>query len=80
MNLKNLSTFVTKKSEKEKKNNFTHMPNKDSVDVNTYLFGSQSKTDLKKSISKKTKSKKSPFQNVKVDNKDFEIIKIIGRG
>ena len=32
------------------------MPNKDSVDVNTYLFGSQSKTDLKKSQSKKTKS------------------------
>ena len=80
MNLKNLSTFVTKKSEKEKKSNFTRMPNKDSVDVNSYLFGSQSKTDLKKSQSKRSKSKKSPFQNVKVDNKDFEIIKIIGRG
>ena len=56
------------------------MPNKDKKNVKKYLYEKKSKTDLKKTQSKRAKSKKSQFKNVKVDNKDIEIIKIIGRG
>lgn len=47
--------------------------------MNIYLEVNQ-KLILKNHNLKNTKVKKSPFQNVKVDNKDIEIVKIIGRG
>ena len=78
--LKSLSTFVTSKKEKEKQKNTTRMPNKNQISVNDYLFGDQSKTDVKKIQPKKGIKKKSTFQNVKVEYNDFEIIQIIGRG
>ena len=78
--LKSLSTFVTSKKEKEKQKNSTRMPNKNQISVNDYLFGDQSKTDVKKIQPKKGIKKKSTFQNVHVEYTDFEIIKIIGRG
>ena len=56
------------------------MPNKNQIKVNDYLFGDQSKTDVKKIQPKKGKKKKITFQNVHVEYTDFEIIKIIGRG
>ena len=79
--IKSLSTFVTTKKEKEKQKNTTRMPNTGAISVNDYLFGNQSKTDLKKTQSKAGPRKiNKTFQNVKVEYKDFDIIKIIGRG
>ena len=80
-NVKSLSTFVTSKKEKEKSKNATHMPNSGQININEYLFGNQSKTDIKKSLSKAaTKKPNKTFKNIKVEYKDFDIIKIIGRG
>ena len=75
--VKSLSTFVTTKKEKEKQKNSTRMPKQNSISVNDYLFGNKSKTDLK---SKDGPKKKTNFQNVPVQNSDFELIKVIGRG
>ena len=77
-NKKNLSEFVTTKKEKEKQQNFTRMPQGGCVSVSKYLYGTQ-KTD-KKVSSKKSGKMKSTFKYVKVEYKDFETIKIIGRG
>ena len=76
LSVKNLSTFVTTKKEKEKQKNFTRMPNKNSVNIKDYLFGSQSQ---KQSINKGFKTK-STFKYVHVEYTDFEIVKVIGRG
>ena len=80
LGVKNLNTFVTTKKEKEKQKNSTRMPNKSSTSVNDYLFGNQSKTDIKSVSINKGKKKKTTFQNIPVQYTDFEIIKIIGRG
>ena len=78
--LKNLNTFVTTKKEKEKQTRLTRMPTTGQVSVNDYLFGNQSKTDVKSIQPKKGKKKPSTFQNIEVTYTDFEIIKTIGRG
>jgi serine/threonine protein kinase len=78
--VKQLNTFVTTKKDKEKQQNITRMPTKGQVDINEYLFGNKSKTDVNSVKPKKGKIKKSTFQNVDVSYDDFEIIKIIGRG
>jgi serum/glucocorticoid-regulated kinase 2 len=75
--VKNLSTFVTTKKEKEKQKNSTRMPNSNSTSVNDYLFANKSKTDIQ---SKAGGKRKSTFQNVLVQYTDFEIVKVIGRG
>ena len=81
MNIKNLNTFVTTKKEKQKQKNFTHMPNKDCISVKDYLFGAQAtKTDLKKIPTKKGRFQKSTFKYQKVEESDFEVQKVIGRG
>ncbi len=80
LGVKNLNTFVTTKKEKEKHQKATRMPNKNSTSVNDYLFGNQSKTDIKSIPIKQGNKKKSSFQNISVGYSDFEIIKIIGRG
>jgi serine/threonine protein kinase len=78
--VKNLGTFVTSKKEKEKQKNTTRMPKNNQISVNDYLFGNQSKTDVKNIQTNKGPKKKSTFHNVHVEYTDFEIIKIIGRG
>ena len=78
--LKNLNTFVTTKKEKEKQTRLTRMPTTGQVSVNDYLFGNQSKTDVKSIQPKKGKKKPTTFQNIEVTYTDFEIIKTIGRG
>jgi hypothetical protein len=81
MNIKNLNTFVTTKKEKEKQKNFSHMPKKDCISVKDYLFGAQqTKTDLKKIPTKKGRFQKTTFKYTKVEEGDFEVIKVIGRG
>jgi serine/threonine protein kinase len=75
--VKNLSTFVTTKKEKEKQKNSTRMPNSNSTSVNDYLFANKSKTDIQIKAGAK---RKSIFQNVLVQYTDFEIVKVIGRG
>ena len=78
--VKSLNTFVTTKKEKEKQQNLTRMPKTGQISVKDYLFGNQSKTDVKRIDTKKGLKKKSTFQNVDVTLSDFEIIKTIGRG
>ena len=78
--VKSLNTFVTTKKEKEKQQNLSRMPKTGQISVNDYLFGNQSKTDVKSIQPKKGKKKKTTFQNVEVTYTDFEIIKTIGRG
>ena len=78
--VKNLNTFVTTKKEKEKQQNLSRMPKTGQISVKDYLFGNQSKTDVKRIGTKKDKKKKTTFQNVEVTYSDFEIIKTIGRG
>ena len=81
MNIKNLNTFVTTKKEKEKQKNFSHMPKKDCISVKDYLFGAQqTKTDLKKIPTNKGRFQKSTFKYTKVEEGDFEVMKVIGRG
>ena len=81
-NQKNLNSFVTTKKEKEKQKRNSHMPTMNCISVKDYLFGNQqSKTDVKKIPTIKGGTfKKSTFQNVKVEESDFEIVKVIGRG
>ena len=78
--VKSLNTFVTTKKEKEKQQNLSRMPKTGQISVNDYLFGNQSKTDVKSIQPKKGKKKKTTFQNVEVTYTDFEVIKTIGRG
>ena len=81
MNIKNLNTFVTTKKEKEKQKTCSRMPNKGCISVKDYLFGAQqTKTDLKKIPTKTGKFQKSTFKYKKVEEEDFEVIKVIGRG
>ena len=83
LNKKSLSEYVTTKKEKEKQQNFTRMPEEGGESISQYLFGNQSKTEIKKvGPSKKSKDKKmkNTFKYTKVEYKDFEVIKIIGRG
>ena len=82
LNQKNLNSFVTTKKEKEKQKRNSHMPTMNCISVKDYLFGNQqSKTDVKKIPTIKGGAfKKSTFQNVKVEESDFEIVKVIGRG
>ncbi len=82
LNQKNLNSFVTTKKEKEKQKRNSHMPTMNCISVKDYLFGNQqSKTDVKKIPTIKGGTfKKSTFQNVKVEESDFEIVKVIGRG
>ena len=75
LSVKNLSTIVTTKKEKEKQKNFTRMPKKNSVNIKDYLFGSQSKGQ-----SSKAGKTQCSFKYVHVEYTDFEIIKVIGRG
>ena len=78
--VKNLNTFVTTKKEKEKQQNLTRMPKTGQISVKDYLFGNQSKTNVKRIATNKDKKRKTTFQNVEVTYSDFEIIKTIGRG
>ena len=71
LNKKSLSEYVTTKKEKEKQQNFTRMPEEGGESISQYLFGNQSKTEIKKV---------GPSKKSKVEYKDFEVIKIIGRG
>ena len=83
LNKKSLSEYVTTKKEKEKQQNFTRMPEEGGESISQYLFGNQSKTEIKKvGPSKKSKDKKmkNTFKYTKVEYKDFEVVKIIGRG
>ena len=76
---KSLKDYVTLKSEKEKQNTYTRMPkNTKRLDIKDYLFGNQSKTEI--DSSKNTTQIKPKFKNIKVNNDDFDIIKVIGRG
>lgn len=57
------------------------MPNKDCISVKDYLFGAQqTKTDLKKIPTKKGRFQKTTFKYQKVEESDFEVQKVIGRG
>ena len=75
-----LNTFVTTKKDKEKQQRTSRMPTYGQVNVNDYLFGNKSKTDVNVIIPKKGKKRPSTFQNIGVSYNDFEKIKVIGRG
>ena len=75
-----LNTFVTTKKDKEKQQGISRMPTYGQINVNDYLFGNKSKTDVNVIIPKKGKKRPSTFQNIGVSYNDFEVIKIIGRG
>ena len=83
LNIKSLSAYVTTKKEKAKSQNSSKIPRSNSVDVEQYLFGNHSKTDVQIINSKTQKSmikKKKIFNNLSVEINDFEKIKTIGRG
>ena len=83
LNIKSLSAYVTTKKEKAKRQNSSKIPRLNSVDVEQYLFGNHSKTDVQIINSKTQKTmikKKKTFNNLSVEINDFEKIKTIGRG
>ena len=83
LNVKSLNTYVTTKKEKEKRKNSSKIPRHNSVDVQEYLFGNISKTDVQINNSKNEESiikKKRTFNNSSVELSNFEKIKTIGRG
>ena len=83
LNIKSLSAYVTTKKEKEKRQNSSKIPRSNSVDVEQYLFGNHSKTDVQiinSKIQKTMIKKKKTFNNLSVEINDFEKIKTIGRG
>ena len=47
LNTKSLNTYVTTKKEKLKRKNSSRIPKQNSVDVEQYLFGNNSKTDVR---------------------------------
>jgi serine/threonine protein kinase len=65
---KSLSTYVTRKKEKEKNQSITKMPSSGQVSLNYFLAG------------KGKKGGKKGFQNVPVTLSDFKMIQTIGRG
>ena len=76
---KNLNEYVTTKKEKEKQNNYSRMPrNSKTLIIKDYLFGNQSKTEINKK--QNNIIVKPKFKNIQINYKDFEIIKVIGRG
>ena len=83
LNTKSLNTYVTTKKEKLKRKNSSRIPKENSVDVEQYLFGNNSKTDVRITSSEIEDSiiqKKKTFNNTQVDINNFEKIKTIGRG
>ena len=83
LNTKSLNTYVTTKKEKLRRKNSSRKPNQNSVDVEQYLFGNNSKTDVRvtsSAIEHSIIQKKKTFNNTQVDINDFEKIKTIGRG
>jgi serum/glucocorticoid-regulated kinase 2 len=83
VNEKSLNAYVTTKKEKEKRQKASKIPRNNSIDVEQYLFGNDSKTDVQINNSKTGDSiikKKKTFNNLQVEINDFEKIKTIGRG
>ena len=83
LNTKSLNTYVTTKKEKLKRKNSSRIPKDNCIDVEHYLFGNNSKTDVRITSSEIEDSiiqKKKTFNNTQVDLNDFEKIKTIGRG
>jgi serum/glucocorticoid-regulated kinase 2 len=83
LNIKSLNTYVTTKKEKLKRKNSSRIPRSNSIDVEQYLFGNNSKTDVRiidSQIEDNIILKKKTFNNTQVDINDFEKIKTIGRG
>ena len=83
VNEKSLNAYVTTKKEKEKRLKASKIPRNSSIDVEQYLFGNDSKTDVKINNLEKGDSiikKKKTFNNLQVEINDFEKIKTIGRG
>ena len=87
LNIKSLSAYVTTKKEKEKRKNSSKIPKSNSVDIEQYLFGNHSKTDIqvtnyktRKTMIKTMIQKKKTFNSLSVEINDFEKIKTIGRG
>ena len=83
VNLKSLNEYVTTKKEKEKEKTKSRIPRHNSIDVEEYLFGNVSNTDVQIINSKQEDTiirRKRTFNNTFVDINDFEKIKTIGRG
>ena len=83
LNNKSLSSYVTTKSEKMKQKRMSRIPTSNSVDIEQYLFGNASKTDVQienATIEDNMIKRKKTFNNTQVDLNDFEKIKTIGRG
>ena len=83
INNKSLSSYVTTKSEKLKRKNSSRRPTVNSIDIEQYLFGNASKTDVQTEDAKFEDNmikRKKTFNNTQVELSDFEKIKTIGRG
>ena len=83
VNLKSLNEYVTTKKEKEKEKTKSRIPRHNSIDVEQYLFGNVSNTDVQIINSKQEDTiikRKRTFNNTYIDLNDFEKIKTIGRG
>ena len=83
LNVKSLNTYVTTKKEKTKRKYSSRIPRSNSIDVEQYLFGNISKTDVQILNAKEEDciiKKKRTFNNTQIDINDFEKIKTIGRG
>ena len=83
VNLKSLNEYVTTKKEKEKEKTKSRIPRNNSIDVEEYLFGNVSNTDVQIINSKQEDTiikRKRTFNNTYIDLNDFEKIKTIGRG
>ena len=83
VNIKSLNSYVTTKKEKAKRQNLSRIPRSSSIDIEQYLFGNNSKTDVQipnSNIEDSIIKKKKTFNNLKVEINDFEKLKTIGRG
>ncbi len=83
INEKSLAKYVTTKLEKEKRKGLIKIPRTNSIDVEEYLFGNNSSTDVQaknQEVEDSIIKKKKTFNKSHVDLKSFEKIKVIGRG
>ena len=80
---KSLNEYVTTKKDKKKQKTKSNKPRRSSINIEKYLFGNTSNTDVHIIDSKQEDSiikKKRTFNNIHTDLNDFEKIKTIGRG
>ena len=83
INEKSLSKYVTTKLEKEKRKSLIKIPRNNSIDVEEYLFGNNSSTDVQANnpeIEDSIIKKKKTFNKLHLELNNFEKIKVIGRG